>query len=68
MNLYVDTESGTYFSNQPAIISTDKWDDNDWQAWEETMSDNDRCEYAYSYGREPNQPTPAQWCELWARA
>lgn len=68
MRLYVDTESGTYFSNPPAIINTDKWDDNDWQAWEETMSDNDRCEYAYSYGREPKQPTPAQWCELWARA
>lgn len=59
--MYVDAESGTYFTNQPILINVQGWTMEDWHYWDEEMSDSDRGEYAYTYGAEPTLSRPAEW-------
>lgn len=61
--MYVDAESGTYFTNQPIMIDVKTWTEEDWDAWTEEMSDSDRGEYAYTYGTKPALLSPSKWVE-----
>lgn len=60
--LWLDIESGTYFSAPPMTIHTDKWSEQDWIAWEETMSDSDRTAWGEHYLSTTNLTSPSDWC------
>jgi len=62
--MWLDIESGTFYSAPPLRISTKNWSAEDWYAWEETMSDSDRSawgEYHLKEGQS-KQVSPSQWC------
>jgi hypothetical protein len=67
--IWLDIESGTYYSAPPLRILTKGWSAEDWYAWEETMSDSDRQawgEYHLSQGgltSSDNQVSPSKWCD-----
>jgi hypothetical protein len=69
MTIYVDIQSGTYFSNAPVTIGTENWTDEDYNAWEEEMTGNDRCEYGFVYATSTIEPcSPSEWVKEWGRA
>lgn len=62
--MWLDIESGTYYSAPPLRIMTKGWSAEDWYAWEEGMSDSDRRawgEYHLKEGQ-TKQVSPFDWC------
>lgn len=61
-NLWLDIESGTYFGAPPLTVNTKDWSDEDWNAWQETMSDSDRQAWGEHYLSTTNHVKPSDWC------
>lgn len=62
--IWLDIESGTYFSNPPFPVKTKDWLAKDWECWIENMSDLDRQawgEYHLQHGQ-TKQVRPSDWC------
>jgi hypothetical protein len=66
--VYCDAESGTWFLAPPVRIETQNWDDADWNAWDNVMSDADRGAYSEQYtnaqinGTVEEMPSPREYC------
>lgn len=70
MAIWLDTESGTWFWNDPVELNTETWTDGDWQIFDNIMSDRQRSEYGvmvseyFSHHPEQNPesvPPPLAW-------
>lgn len=64
MNVWIDTESGTWFWNKPVPMNTETWTDGDWQIFDNIMSDSQRSDYAIEVSDGSPfeaQPTPTAW-------
>jgi len=46
MTIYLDRDSGTYFTEYPIAISTDRWDSYDYEMFSDVFTDEHRCQYA----------------------
>lgn len=68
--IYLDIESGTWFWCPPVTIETEEWTEADWEAWDNKMSDADRCAWGEQYNISqldspgPKPPLPADYCEI----
>ena len=51
--IWVDRDSGTYFTKQPIALDTWRWVGEDWDVWD-NWSDDERVTYAESYGYTPS--------------
>jgi hypothetical protein len=70
VTIWVDTETGTWFHNEPVALDTEHWEDHDWETFDNAMSDRQRCDYGImiaeyvchhpiaDYG---GLPTPTAW-------
>ena len=64
MTVWVDTESGTWFWNEPVELNTETWTDGDWQMFDNIMSDGQRSSYAIEVANSSaleDDPTPTTW-------
>lgn len=62
--MWLDIESGTYYSAPPLRIQTKDWSAEDWDAWGEGMSDSDRRAWGeYHLANPDNQVSPSKWCD-----
>ena len=65
--VYCDACSGTWFLDPPVRIETENWDDADWNAWDNVMSDAERGDYAdkyaqaQMYGTVDKMPSPREY-------
>ena len=76
MTIYVDGETGTWFLCPPLAIETEGWTDDDWNAFDNTMNDQDRSAYSEHYleatdvyrpkSERPRLMSPTEWCEVTA--
>ena len=46
MIIYIDRDSGTYFTELPIEIGTARWDDYDHDVFSDVFTDEHRCQYA----------------------
>jgi hypothetical protein len=66
--VYCDADSGTWFLVPPVRIDSTNWDDADWNAWDNAMSDADRGAYAEQWtnaeieGTTDHMPSPREYC------
>ena len=58
--IWVDRDSGTYFTKQPIALDTWRWVGEDWDVWD-NWSDDERVTYAESYGYTPSLDLPSAW-------
>lgn len=70
MKVWLDTESGTFSWNAPVAIETEHWGDQDWDTFDNGMSDRERSDYGIMVSEymaaHPNVaadtlPTPYEW-------
>ena len=70
MILYIDRDSGTYFSEQPIEIATARWDDYDHEVFSDVFTDKHRSQYAdmvnsyftrHPHERRDSVLSPAEW-------
>jgi hypothetical protein len=70
--IWVDRDSGTYFTRPPIEIATTEWNEYDHFVFREDMTDRQRCEYAemvndyfarHSDARHDSVLSPAEWLE-----
>ena len=66
MLIYIDRDSGTYFTEPPIEIGTARWDDYDHDVFSDVFTDRQRSEYAEmvnSYVIGSDVLTPGEWLE-----
>lgn len=58
--IWIDRDSGTYFTRQPWAVDTHAWASEDWETWD-NLSDEERIEYASGYCYIPVLAPPSVW-------